>query len=79
MHWKVLDHIPYSLGVSLCHFNVFGPLKIAQKSCRFRSDKDVKTTVVQWFQQQPKELFVEVIHRLVCEWDACFSAHGDIF
>jgi hypothetical protein len=35
--------------------------------------------MVQWFQQQPKEQFVEAIRWLVCEWGACFSAHGDMF
>jgi hypothetical protein len=35
--------------------------------------------VVHWFQQQPKEFFVEEIHWLVHQWDACVSAHWDYF
>jgi hypothetical protein len=46
---------------------VFGLLKQALKGHRFRSDEDVKAIVVQWFQQQPREFFVEGIHWLeVC-------------
>jgi hypothetical protein len=35
--------------------------------------------MVLWFQQQPREFFVERIHWLVCQWDACLNAHVDYF
>jgi hypothetical protein len=47
------------------------------KDFRFRLDKDAKAAVVQSIQQQPRELFMEVIHQLVCHLDDCLNAHGD--
>jgi phage terminase large subunit-like protein len=58
---------------------VLGSLKKVLKCWKFESDKDVKTVVKQWFQQQPREFFVEGIHRLVHQWDACLITHGDYF
>jgi histone-lysine N-methyltransferase SETMAR len=78
MHWKVLDHAPYSLDLSPCDFHVFSPLKKVLKGHRFRSGEDIKAVVVQWFQQQPRE-FLDGIHQLMCQWDACLNAHEDYF
>jgi hypothetical protein len=66
----VLDHPPYSPDLSPYDFNLFGPLKKALKGHRLGSDEDIKATVLQWFQQQPKEFSVEGIHWLVHQWDA---------
>jgi hypothetical protein len=33
-------------------------------------NKDVRTVVVQWFQQQPREFFTEGIHQLIHQSDA---------
>jgi hypothetical protein len=41
-------------------------------------DEDERAVVVQWFQQQPREFFVEGIHWLVHQWNACFNTHGDL-
>jgi hypothetical protein len=38
-----------------------------------------KAVVVQWFQQQHREYFVEGIHWLVRQWYACLNAYGDCF
>jgi hypothetical protein len=35
---------------------VLSEIKKARKGRRYVSDEDVKAAVVQWFQQQPKEL-----------------------
>jgi hypothetical protein len=72
MCWKVLDLLPHS-------FHVFGPLKKALKGLRFGPGKDIKAAVVQWFQQQPREFFIEGIHWLVRQYEACLSVHGDNF
>jgi hypothetical protein len=66
------------MDLSPCDFRVFSPLKKVLKGHRFGSDEDMKTTLVQWFQQQPKELYVEGIHLLVHLWNACLT-HGDCF
>jgi hypothetical protein len=42
-------------------------------------NEDVKAVVVQWFQQQPREFFVEGIRRLMHQLDACLSTHGYFF
>jgi len=47
------------------------------KDFRFKLDKDAKAKVVQSLQQQPRELFTEVIHQLVCWLDDSLNAHGD--
>jgi hypothetical protein len=49
------------------------------KGHKWGLDEDVKAAVMQWFQQQPREFFVEVIHQLACQWDACINIHGDYF
>jgi hypothetical protein len=35
---------------------------------------DIKSTVMWWFQQQPREFFVEGIHWLVCQGEASLIA-----
>jgi hypothetical protein len=44
---------------------------------RFRLDEDVGTAMVKCFQQQPRQVFAEVIHCVGCNWDACHNIHGD--
>jgi hypothetical protein len=58
-----------------CSVHVFGLLKKLLKSFTIRLDKDM----VQWFQQQPREFYVDGIYCLVCQWDACLNAHGSYF
>jgi hypothetical protein len=77
--WKVLEHLPYSLGKSLCDFHVPGLFKKVLKGCRFKSNKDVKDMVVQRSQHQPREFSVEEIHQLMWQWDACLNVNGDYF
>jgi hypothetical protein len=45
---------------------------------RFRSGEDIMALLVQWFQQHPQDffLFIEGVHWLVHQWDACLNAHG---
>lgn len=38
--------------------------------------KGTKTVVVQWFQQQPKEFFLEGTHWQVHQWVGCITIHG---
>jgi hypothetical protein len=45
---------------------VFRTLNEELKEHRFRTDKDVKAAVVQWFQQQPSKFFVEGIYQVGC-------------
>jgi hypothetical protein len=40
-------------------------------------EEDCKIVVVQWFKQQPKEIFTDVIHWLMQHWCPSLSAHGD--
>jgi len=72
---KVLNIHPYSPNLVLCEVNVFCKHTNVLKGRRFRSCEDVKTVVLQWFQQQPRKFFIEGIHWLVSQWDACLSIH----
>jgi hypothetical protein len=47
--------------------------------CSYGSDEDVNAMIVQWFQQQPRMLFVEGIHWLVLKWEAFINTQGDYF
>jgi hypothetical protein len=49
--------------VQLKPIPMFHPLKKAPKGCEFQSDEDVKATVVQWFQELPREFFAEGINQ----------------
>jgi hypothetical protein len=40
----------------------------------FMSGNYIKSTVMWWFQQQRREFFVEGIHYLVSQWEACLIA-----
>jgi hypothetical protein len=76
---KVEEAVPPH-SPDLCEFHVLSTSKETLKGHRFRSDEDVKATVVQWFQQQPRQhtlwsRSIELMH----QWDACLSAHGDYF
>jgi hypothetical protein len=53
MHWKVMDHPPYSPDLPLCDFHVFSPLKKVLKDHRFGLDEDVKTLVMQFSTSSP--------------------------
>jgi len=49
------------------------------KDRRPRPNKDVQAAAVYRFQQRHSNFFAEGIDRLVCQRDACLSAHGDHF
>jgi hypothetical protein len=36
-------------------------------------------SVAQWFQQQPRQVFANGIHRLLLQWNAGLIAYGDYF
>jgi hypothetical protein len=61
VRWKKLDHHPYSPDLSPCDSHMFGPHNKVLKGRRFGSDGDVKTAVVWWFQQHPRDFFAEGI------------------
>jgi hypothetical protein len=46
MHWKVLNHLPYSAELSAYDFHVFRQIKKAPKGHRFGSKKNVKASVM---------------------------------
>ena len=48
------------------------------KDFRFKLDKDAKAAVVQSLQQQPRELFMEVIHQLSVGWMTASMPMGTI-
>jgi hypothetical protein len=48
-------------------------------ACSFRSDENVKSVMVQWFQQQPREFFAETHHWLVPQCDASLNIQGYYF
>jgi hypothetical protein len=56
-------------------WNLFFPTKKPLEGCRSRSETQGHP-VLQWFQQQLKEFFIEEIHQLVCKWDACLKMLG---
>jgi hypothetical protein len=78
MCWKVLDHPPYNPDLSRVTSMCLAPLKKVLMGHVFGSDEDVKAALVQWFQQQPRELCAEWICGLVLQWDACLSVHGTV-
>jgi len=53
---KVLNHPLYNLVLPLCDFCVPGPLKKMLKAMYLGQTRDIQATVLQWFQQQPREL-----------------------
>jgi hypothetical protein len=57
-------------------FHAFMLLKETLNGHRFRSDEDVKASVVQLFKQQPSQFFAEGIYGLMCQWGAYLSVHG---
>jgi hypothetical protein len=64
-HAKRYWNIPHTAWP--CHHmtsTCFTP-SLSVKGWRFRSDEDIKAMVMQWFQQQAREFFVEGIHWLV--------------
>jgi hypothetical protein len=48
VHLKMLHHPAYNRDLSLPDFHVFSPLREALKGRKFRLDRDVKATVMQW-------------------------------
>ena len=48
MQWEVLRHAAYSLDLSPCSVDVFGPLQKTLKACTITNYDDVQEAVVQW-------------------------------
>jgi hypothetical protein len=69
--WKVLRPPPYNPNISF-------PFQKGTKELQ-KQERDIKATMVQWFQQKPRELFAEGIHQLVCQKVACITACGPYF
>jgi len=62
---KVLNHPLYNPVLPLCDFCVPGPLKKVLKAMYLGQTKDIQATVLQWFQQQPRQFTALGIHQLV--------------
>jgi len=62
---KVLNHSLYNLVFPLYHFCMPGPLKKVLKAMYLGQTRDIQDAVLQWFQQQPRELSALGIHQLV--------------
>ena len=77
MHWKTLDHPPYSPDLSPCDFHMFGPLKEAFEGKRFETNDQVETFVCNWFDTGPNSFYENEMEKLPKRWEKCVIKGGD--
>ena len=68
IHWKTLEHPPYSSDLSSCDYHMFGPLKEKLGGHHFDDDNDVETFVLNWLQTQPDSFSGDEIKKLPILW-----------
>ena len=72
---KMFGHLLYSLGLSLCDFHMFSPLKYSGKALYILvGNKHQECSGLVVLEQQPSLFFVEGIHQLVYDYDVYLSA-----
>jgi hypothetical protein len=59
MHWEVLPHPAYSPDLASKDFHLFDLLEGALRGKRFKADDEVKLSVQQWLDEQPRTLMKE--------------------
>jgi len=47
-HWELLEHLPYSLGLTQSYYHLFGPLKQNFTDHRFHNNEEMKIALHNW-------------------------------
>ena len=77
MHWKTLDHPPYSPVLSPCDFHMFRPLKAKLGGKQFETNDQVETFVRNWLDTPPTSFFENGMEKLPKLWEKCVIKGGD--
>ena len=77
--WETLQHPPYILDFSSCHFHIFIDLKKDIRGRWFHSDEAVQGWVRLWIHRRPNSFYKTGIDRLVSQWDKCINTSGNYF
>ena len=76
MHWKTLDHPPYSPDLSPWDFHMFGPLKEALGGKRFETNDQVETFLRNWLDTRPTSFYENGIEKLPKCQEKCVIKGG---
>ena len=76
---KVLNHSPYSPGLSPCNFFLFPRLKKMLSGNKYTSRNSLGSAIYQWLQQIPKEDYLSAFRDCVKRLQKCVSVKGEYF
>ena len=76
---KVLNHPPYSSGLSPCDFFLFPRLKKMLSGNKYTSRSSLGSAIYQCFQQIPKEDYLSAFRDWVKRLQKCVSVKGEYF
>ncbi|KAJ4451286.1 hypothetical protein ANN_02747 [Periplaneta americana] len=70
------NHPPYSPGLAVSDFHLFGPMKKFLEGQCFGSDEEVKYVVRRWLYAKKTELYERGILNMVSRWGKCVERLG---
>jgi hypothetical protein len=67
MHWKIINHPPYSPDYAPSDFHLFGPMNVHLGGQTFKTD-DLKHDVLNWLWSQHKAFYAAGISNVLGQW-----------
>jgi histone-lysine N-methyltransferase SETMAR len=77
LHYKLLEHLPYSPDLAPSDFYLFPQLKLFLAGQRFSSSQEATAAVERYFADLMKNLYSYGIMSLEHHWNKCISPKGD--
>lgn len=77
LHYKLLEHPPYSPDLAPSDFHLFPNLKKYLRGKRFSSNDEAIACVNEYFEGLPEKHFRDGINKLENRWKKCIELRGD--
>ena len=72
-----LSHSPYSIDLASLDYHLFDTTKEGLRDKHYTSDKEGKTAVMKWLNEQSTEFYVAGIHAIIQRWNIAIETIGD--
>jgi [histone H3]-lysine36 N-dimethyltransferase SETMAR len=77
LHYRLLEHPPYSPDLAPSDFHLFPNLKKFLRGKRFSNNDEVIATVNEYFEGLPENHFRDGINKLENRWNRCIELFGE--
>jgi hypothetical protein len=75
--WKIINHPPYSPGLTSSDFHLFGLVKVHLRGQKFQTDDELKYSVLNWLHSKGKTFYAVGISSMPGQWKKCVYVKGE--